>query len=288
MNKFYKYFFCVAFSLVLLLLVLPRCSFEKVAFDDTKLSESETTPSTDFPNSVPNADVQEIVDPLLFSNIYYIAPADILEATYSADDVMIAISLIWEALECPLYTENARIDMEAELARLNDIYDQYQYDIKYFCLLEEKLGEYYYATSVWLYLKDLGYSDVACAGIIGNMMAECGGHTLSLQPTVYSPDGAYYGICQWSQKYYPETADMSFEDQLDFLQETIIKTFKTYGKLYAPGFTFEDFNNLESPRDAALAFAKIYERCASWTYERRQNFSEVAYNYFVTDFEFLK
>lgn len=45
----------------------------------------------------------------------------------------------------------------------------------------EAWEEYPVATECWFYLKDLGYNDYVCAGIIGNMMAEVGGGTLNLQ-----------------------------------------------------------------------------------------------------------
>jgi hypothetical protein len=197
-----------------------------------------------------------------------------------------SINLLWNELECQLYSVEARTIMEQEVERLNEIYEAIKHDIACFSLWDEKLEEYPYATKTWLYLKDMGYSDVACAGIMGNLMAECGGHTLKLDPYLYDKStGQYYGMFQWSRKYYPRAEGMSFEEQLDYFKETVYPIFKTWGKNYGQGFTHDDFNALTSPRDAALAFAKIYERCASWTYERRQNFSEIAYQYFVLDFE---
>jgi hypothetical protein len=69
---------------------------------------------------------------------------------------------------------------------------------------EVRASEYPVATQVWLFLKEeLGYSDAVCAGIIGNMMAECGGHTLNLQWNLYNAS-YHYGLCQWSSRYYPE------------------------------------------------------------------------------------
>ena len=43
-----------------------------------------------------------------------------------------------------------------------------------------------------------------------------------------------------------------------------------------------DFLNMTSITDAALAFAKCYERCASGSYTVRQNNAITAYNYFVS------
>lgn len=142
-------------------------------------------------------------------------------------------------------------------------------------------GKYKHATTVWNYLKSEGYSDVVCAGIMGNFMTETGGHTLNIDPYDYSSNGRYYGIAQWSSKYYPDVHGKDLDYQLDFLSKTIKKEFDNYGRLYKRGFTYEDLLNLDSPRDAALAFAKVYERCGSGSYGKRQNGAEVAYDYFT-------
>lgn len=225
----------------------------------------------------------ELEQPLLFTEIEYVQYSDVLDMQKLFDDTQAAIHLIWNELECPLYSASARLAMEQEIDRLNVIFEALKYDINSFYLWEAKAAEYPYATRLWQYLKDMGYSDVACAGILGNAMAECGGNTLRLNP--FSGTGEdFYGIFQWSKKYHPWAYGLSFEDQLEYFKNSVYTTFKNWGYKYADGFTHDDFNALESPRDAALAFAKIYERCADWTYERRLNFSEVAYQYFVLDF----
>lgn len=142
-------------------------------------------------------------------------------------------------------------------------------------------GKYKHATKVWNYLKSKGYSDVVCAGIMGNFMTETGGHTLALNPTAYGGNGKYYGIAQWSVKYYPKVAGKDLDYQLDYLSKTIKREFDACGHLYKKGFTYEDFLKMDSPRDAALAFAKVYERCGSGSYNKRQNGAEIAYDYFT-------
>ena len=57
---------------------------------------------------------------------------------------------------------------------------------------ELKEQEYPDATQIWSYLKNLGYNNYVCAGILGNIMAEAGGNTLYIQPLV---QGGFYGIC---------------------------------------------------------------------------------------------
>lgn len=155
--------------------------------------------------------------------------------------------------------------------------NEYQNKIK---RLEE---EHYYATKVWEYLRQTGFSQEVTCAIIGNMMIETSGGSLDLNPGIYSPSGNYYGLCQWSKKYYPEAHGLSFEQQLEFLLNSIEWEINTFGKCYKEGFKYEDFLNMTDPAEAALAFAKSYERCSSVSYEMRQEAALKAYNYFDLD-----
>lgn len=146
---------------------------------------------------------------------------------------------------------------------------------------EIKAGEYPAATQVWLYMKDLGWNDAVCAGIMGNMMAETGGQTLNLNPSLYASGGLYYGICQWHATWCGEIHGASLEAQCDYLRDTIKQELDSYGWLYCDGMDYEEFLNMTSPSEAALCFAKAYERCASGTYSIRQNNADNAYSYFV-------
>jgi hypothetical protein len=113
------------------------------------------------------------------------------------------------------------------------------------------------------------------------MMIECGGHTLELEPNIYSPGKAFYGICQWSARYYPEIIGTDFETQLAFLVETMPTEFDGFSYCFKKGFSYDEFLAMEDPAEAALAFAKVYERCGSGSYELRQRAAKTAYNYFV-------
>lgn len=146
--------------------------------------------------------------------------------------------------------------------------------------LQQWEEEYYYATKVWEYLRQKGFSQEVTCAIIGNMMIETSGGSLYLNPTIYSPSGNYYGLCQWSKKYYPEAHGLSFEQQLEFLLNNIEWEINTFGKCYKEGFKYEDFLKMTDPAEAALAFAKSYERCGSASYEMRQDAAEKAYEYF--------
>lgn len=140
--------------------------------------------------------------------------------------------------------------------------------------------EYYYATKVWLFLRERNFSQEVTCGIIGNMMVETSGGTLDLNPNIYSPSGNYYGLCQWSQKYYPGTKDLPFEFQLDYLLGSMPWEFNTFGKNYQEGFDYEEFLKITDPAEAALAFAKSYERCSPASYEQRKEAALIAYKYF--------
>ena len=140
--------------------------------------------------------------------------------------------------------------------------------------------EHYYAAKVWEYLRQEGFSHEVTCAIIGNMMIETSGGSLDLKPNIYSPTGNYYGLCQWSKKYYPEAHGLSFEQQLEFLLNNIEWEINTFGKCYKEGFKYKDFLTMTDPAEAALAFAKSYERCGPASYEMRQEAAEVAYEYF--------
>ena len=96
--------------------------------------------------------------------------------------------------------------------------------------------EYYYATKVWEYLRQKGFSQEVTCAIIGNMMIETSGGSLDLKPTIYSLSGNYYGLCQWSKEYYPEAHGLSLEQQLEFLTNNIEWEIDTFGKCYKECF----------------------------------------------------
>ena len=126
---------------------------------------------------------------------------------------------------------------------------------------------------------ELGFNDIVCAGIMGNLMAEVGGQTLNIRYTLSS--NGFYGMCQWSKTWYPEVWGQDLQGQLDFLNKTIKNEFSIFGYLYRKGFTFDQFLGLANEKDAALAFAKCYERCHHNYYAIRQTNATAAYNYFV-------
>ena len=142
----------------------------------------------------------------------------------------------------------------------------------------EKEAEHPEAIQIWTYLKNLGYNDYVCAGILGNIMAEAGGNTLNIQPLV---QGGFYGICQWNQAY-SEVWGASLEEQLDFLRDTIEYELDTFGYAYGKDFDYGAFLQLTDEKDAALAFSKCYERNAPSSYNIRQVNATKALEYFTS------
>lgn len=139
------------------------------------------------------------------------------------------------------------------------------------------------AQQVWTYLKGYGYSDSVAAGIIGNMMRECGGDTLNLDWNIighYNGD-EFYGLCQWCLKYTPSGFKGSnVKEQCEYLHKTIKSEFATYGGNYN-GITYSQFLKSDT-RTAAIAFERVYERCGNYSFEdsRRADNAEKAYNKF--------
>ena len=199
-------------------------------------------------------------------------------------------------LETMNLSADSKLEVESEIARVNEIKYLFECDLQYIIEQEElaaieaakwetRKTEYPVATKVWLYMKEeLGWNDYVCAGVMGNLMAETGGQTLNLQPELWGHGNnrGYYGICQWSAKYYPDVSGQDLDYQLDFLKDTVEYEFNTYGKLYQSGMKYEGFTNMTGDcRATALAFAKAYERCNSKHYSIRQTNAEKAYEYFT-------
>ena len=119
-------------------------------------------------------------------------------------------------------------------------------NVNYYAYHEEELkwkmysSDYFNATYVWRALKNQGWNDYVCAGIMGNIMAECGDQTLNINP--YSQTDIYYGICQWNPGYTDvQGKDLDFQCQ--FLIDTLEKTMNRWGFLYSSDMNFENFLN---------------------------------------------
>lgn len=275
-------------ALILLLAFVISMASKEVAKPVTGHTEAGLTSSAETAVHITTTTTSTLLidTPILYSELFYYEFSSIWSINEFILEVDTAISTLID--ECQLldkYTDKAIAGMIEEVDRLTTARVNATRQKERLIKWATKETEYYYATRTWKFLKELGYSDIACAGILGNLMAECGGHTLKLDPVLHDKTGEYYGMFQWSTFYYPDVEGIGFEEQLAYYEKTSVPIFKAFGKLYKEGFTLDDFNALTDPREAALAFAKVYERCSSRTYERRQNFADIAYQYFVVDFE---
>lgn len=165
-----------------------------------------------------------------------------------------------------------------------ELTDNYKYFLECYQLLlieeeeaewDQRYEEYPEATTIWLYLVvEMGYNDYVAAGVLGNIMNEAGSNSLNIDPSAQNPAG-YYGICQWNSSMYGDVWYCNLVEQLDYLNRTIEYEYDSCGDI-----SYESFCNLTDEREAALSFARSYERCSSESYGRRQNNATTALNYF--------
>lgn len=149
---------------------------------------------------------------------------------------------------------------------------------------EERAAEYPATTEAWLYMKnEFGWSDIICAGIIGNLMAECGGcWTQDLDWKINTSHGM--GMVQWIGGRRTQLINLygenpSITQQLDFVRAEL------YG---LDGVTkqvtdsqLDKIMNAETPEDCAYYLACYYERCAEQHRYPRKGYARTAYEYFV-------
>ena len=216
------------------------------------------------------------VEPVQFSDITYITYYDKETIIAYSNTIKDNINQLELCILSDDYTKDAVETMNKELVRLQDILATYEVDLHKIATWEQ---EYYYASKVFEFLLSHGYSREVTCGIIGNMMIECGGHTLKLNPSAYNPSGKYYGLCQWNYGYGLHGS--SFEHQLNFLVSNIEREFNVFGKCYKADFNYEDFVSMTEPAEIALAFAKSYERCGSASLNARKQAADAAYSYFT-------
>lgn len=125
----------------------------------------------------------------------------------------------------------------------------------------EQRSEYPEASYVWQLLKEAGLSDIHAAAILGNAMAESGGHTLAIN--IYQDVGGYWGAWAMSKVYYPQVVGHGADVQV----QTILDTLDSR------------FYEITDVRTAARWFSDNWERPASWSEIRADN-AELALRYF--------
>lgn len=198
--------------------------------------------------------------------------------------------------ECQAYiAELGLLEVDAvideEIVRVENIIYTYENDLELLIEQEAELAkwaarkaEYPVATEVWLYMKDnFGWSDKVCAGIMGNMMAEIAGGTLNFNRWNIDKSSGY-GMIQWIGSRRTGIKNRygsapSVEEQLLYMRDEM---FGSNGvKQQITDRQLEAIMNGESPEQIAYDFARYFERCASFSYNRRRDYARIAYNYFV-------
>ena len=133
--------------------------------------------------------------------------------------------------------------------------------------------EYPIAAQVWNAMKAKGWSDEICAGIMGNMMAECGGRTLKLNPYAIGDSGTSYGLCQWHKGRKNKLLNnygKEIEQQIDYLA-------------YELGDVNTYFSTTVNYEQIAYEFCVKFERPSNAHNKGidRKTLAQTAYNYFV-------
>lgn len=272
-----KYSIRICAVSILLLFILPIIT---ILFGHVEYKSKENT----LPELIVS-DEESIEAPLsdtfiTYPEVIYRKSITYSEALIYREKIITYISRLDDELLNGKYTIDAISSMTEELQRLQDILHKTLLDIERF---ERWINEYPVATEVWFYLREYGYSEEVTSGILGNMMAECGGITLNLDPNAYNPYENGGGLCGWLYQYFPEAENANLEEQCKILTDTIEKQFDIFSFCYYRGFSYEEFLRMTSVEDIALAFAKVYERCSSSSYALRQDCASVAYNYFTTN-----
>ena len=172
--------------------------------------------------------------------------------------------------------ENAKIEIEYYQEQFAIWEEKHKWEVR--------ASEYPVATQVWLYMKnELGYSDIVCAGIMGNMMAECGGcWTSDLDWDVHSSSG--FGMIQWlggrkQQLFSIYGENPSIEDQLNFMHNELYGTNGVTWQVQQ--WQLDKIMNASSPEECAFAFATYFERCGEGHRAPRRGYAKRAYEYFV-------
>ena len=199
------------------------------------------------------------------------------------------INTIYEGLLTLGYAEDhpavVMAKTDTENAQADVVYYQEQFEIfEEIRKWEVRASEYPVATKVWLYMKnEFGWNDIVCAGIMGNMMAECGGcWTSDLDWDLNEPGG--FGMIQWlgsrrKQLFSIYGKTPSIENQLNFMKDELYGTNGVSKQVSEK--QLNKIMNAETPEECAFAFASYFERCSEKHRAPRKGYARTAYEYFV-------
>ena len=144
---------------------------------------------------------------------------------------------------------------------------------------------------LWFALRNVGFSEYAVAGVLGNVHVESGGFDPA---AIEGGSGEGIGLIQWSferrdaLEAYAASKGVSWTDvntQIEFLIAEMTgegaNGYATYNFMDNKGYTRSDWENATSPEDAAVAFCWTFERPAgNGLVDRRQYWAREYYNQF--------
>lgn len=257
----------------------------------TTISEDYIPSETTFPVDTEPEEVVIVLDTVVFKRV---EPTTYDEACSLLEEAIARQALaetVYQGLRTLGYADDHPAVVMAytniENAELEVTYYQEQYLIwEEVHKWELRAAEYPVATQVWLYMKnELGFSDIVCAGIMGNMMAECGGcWTADLDWDIGANQSKPYGMIQWlggrKQQLFSIYGNMpSIEEQLEFMKDELYGTNGVTKQV--TDWQLDKIMNAETPEECAYAFACYFERCGEGHRAPRRGYARRAYEYFV-------
>lgn len=265
---------CIVLSAIAIIILFGFCYCEALITEDLEEDMKIAIKTIE-----PTRQAFGLIDSAItFSDYEYEVFYDVELSKSYICDLIDCVKTLDTAINSGKCTITAICEMSAEKQRLNQIIYDMQTDVENYIRWEE---EYYYSAKTYEFLKQNGYSDTIACAIIGNMMVETSPYSLTLKPYAQHKSGCHYGLCQWARKYYSQVMGASFEEQLVFLLETMPKEFNRYGPKFKKGFNYDSFLEMTNVKEAALMFAKVYERCGKGSYPARKTCAKMAYEYFV-------
>lgn len=289
-------------GLAVLLWVLSVAGVVYAMGIDTKASHIPEEPTTTIsevyipsePIPTETIEIVEEEEVIILENIEVerVEPTTLEEANIMLEDAIFrreAALAIYEGLLTLGYQEDhpavamSIVDIEnAEIAV--EYYTEQQVIFEELHKWEIRASEYPVATQVWLYMQnEFGWNDIVCAGIMGNMMAECGGcWTDDLDWQVNKSSGL--GMIQWIGSRRQRIISIygsnpSIEDQLNFMRDELYGTNGVTKQV--TDWQLDKIMNASTPEECAFAFATYFERCSENHRAPRRGYAKTAYEYFV-------
>lgn len=217
---------------------------------------------------------------------YFLIPVVAIQSfTEQPDTVSIIVEtdINTESLATPEQQEENSTSQLEEIKETETIIEK-TVEIEIPEIIEEKFPT---ARAIWNFLRDLGYSEVVAAGIMGNFVAEVGDPStkdINFDLDWKSNTGIELGLCQWTEgrrndiiKIYGPNP--TWEEQLQFMYNELTGTNGVRRQVSEEQYQL--IINATSPEKAAYYFAIYFERCHKGSYNARQFKAVQAYEYFT-------